>query len=139
MRNRISNIWSKHREVLLYLIFGVLTTVVNYVVYLPLHSAGALFASVANVIAWVVAVIFAYLTNKPFVFDSKDWSWKTVLPEFTKFVGARMGSLVVETLILLLCVDILSWNGVIMKLVTSVLVVVLNYISSKFLVFKKDR
>lgn len=139
MKKQIYELWNKYRELLLYLIFGFLTTIVNYAVYLPLHSCVEMFASAANVVAWIVAVVFAYLTNKPFVFKSNDWTWKTVFPEFIKFIGARLGSLVVETFILLLCVDILFWNGVAMKLVTSVLVIVLNYISSKFLVFKKDR
>ena len=94
-------------------------------------------ATVSNAIAWVVAVAFAYLTNKPFVFRSYDWSMKTVVPELTKFVGCRVGSGAAETLILLLTVDILGWNGNIWKLITSVLVVVLNYVGSKLLVFKK--
>ena len=126
----------KYWDVFIYLVFGVLTTVVNYIVYLPLYSAG-FSASVSNAIAWVVAVSFAYLTNKPFVFRSHDWSAKTVVPELTKFVGCRVGSGVLETVILMVPVDILGWNGFIWKLVTSVLVVVLNYIGSKLLVFTK--
>ena len=86
-------------------------------------------------IAWVVAVAFAYLTNKPFVFKSHDWSAKTVIPELTKFIGCRVGSGAAETLILFLAVDLLGWNGNIWKLVTQVMVVVLNYIGSKLLVF----
>lgn len=139
MRNRILLFWDKYREALLYLLFGFLTTVVNYLVYLPLHSGATMLASVANVIAWIAAVIFAFFTNKPFVFKSVDWSFGTVVPEFVKFVGARLGSLAVETLILLVCVDLLAWNGILIKLVTSVLVVVLNYITSKLMVFRKDR
>lgn len=139
MKNRVLIFWNKHREVLLYLVFGALTTAVNYAVYLPLHSGASMFASVANVIAWIVAVIFAYLTNKPIVFKSNDWSLRTVIPELARFVGARLGSLVIETLILLLCVDIFLWNGVTVKILASVIVVILNYISSKFIVFKKDR
>ena len=127
----------KHRDVLLYLFFGVLTTVVNYVVYLPCYNVLGLSGSVSNVIAWVGAVAFAYLTNKPFVFRSYDWSAKTVIPELTKFVGCRIGSGALETAIILVTVDWLGWNGNAMKLLTSVLVVVLNYIGSKLLVFKK--
>ena len=93
--------------------------------------------SASNAIAWVGAVAFAYLTNKPFVFRSHDWSAKTVIPELTKFVGCRVGSGVLETAIIFLTVDWLGWNGNVMKLLTSVLVVVLNYIGSKLLVFKK--
>ena len=124
-------------EVLSYLIFGVLTTVVNYLVYLPVYNLLGLSAALSNAIAWVVAVTFAYLTNKPFVFRSHDWSAKTVIPELTKFVGCRVASGAAETLILLVTVDILCWNGNIWKLVTSVLVVILNYIASKLVVFRK--
>ena len=87
--------------------------------------------------AWVFAVAFAYLTNKPFVFKSYDWSAKTVVPELTKFVGCRIGSGVVETVLLLLCVDWLNWNGNLMKILTSILVVIVNYVASKLIVFRK--
>ena len=127
----------KYWDILSYLFFGGLTTVVNYLVYLPCYNWLGISASISNVIAWVVAVAFAYLTNKPFVFKSHDWSWKTVGPELTKFVGCRIGSGLIETAIIFVTVDCLAWNGNIWKLITSVLVVILNYIGSKLLVFKK--
>lgn len=127
----------KYWDVVSYLFFGVLTTVVNYLVYLPVYNYLGLSAAVSNAIAWIVAVAFAYLTNKPFVFKSHDWSAKTVIPELSKFVSCRVASGLAETLILLVAVDILGWNGNVWKLITSVLVVVLNYFASKFLVFKK--
>ena len=127
----------RYRDVIVYLAFGVLTTAVNYIVYLPCYNVLGLSGSASNAIAWVGAVAFAYLTNKPFVFRSHDWSAKTVIPELTKFVGCRVGSGVLETAIIFLTVDWLGWNGNVMKLLTSVLVVVLNYIGSKLLVFKK--
>ena len=136
----IKKIWSlaeKYWDILAYLVFGVLTTVVNYVVYLPCYNILGFSAVISNAVAWVVAVAFAYLTNKPFVFKSNDWSMKTVIPELTKFVGCRIGSGLAETLILLLAVDIMGWNGNLWKLLTNVLVVVLNYIGSKLLVFRK--
>ena len=123
---KIKALMEQYWEVLGYLIFGVLTTVVNYLVYLPVYNLLGLSAALSNAIAWVVAVAFAYLTNKPFVFKSHDWSAKTVIPELTKFVGCRVASGAAETLILLVTVDILCWNGNIWKLVTSVLVVVMN-------------
>lgn len=134
---KIKSLVVQYWEVLSYLIFGVLTTVVNYLVYLPVYNILGLSAALSNAIAWVVAVAFAYLTNKPFVFKSHDWSAKTVIPELTKFVGCRVASGAAETMILLVTVDILRWNGNIWKLVTSVLVVVMNYIASKLVVFKK--
>lgn len=127
----------KYYDILVYLFFGVLTTVVNYIVYLPCYNLLHLSAAVSNAIAWVAAVAFAYLTNKPFVFKSYDWSAKTVVPELTKFVGSRVASGALETVIIFVTVDLLLWDGNIMKLVTSVLVVVMNYVASKLLVFKK--
>lgn len=135
--NRIWNLIRKYEDILSYLFFGVLTTVVNYVVYLPCYNMLQLSASVSNVIAWAIAVAFAYLTNKPFVFKSHDWSAKTVVPELTKFVGSRVASGALETGIIFVTVDLLAWNGNVMKLVTSVLVVIINYVASKLLVFKK--
>ena len=127
----------KHYDILAYLFFGVLTTAVNYIVYLPCYNLMRFSAAVSNVIAWVVAVAFAYLTNKPFVFKSHDWSPGTVVPELTKFVTCRIGSGAMETAIIFLTVDLLHWNGNVMKLITSVLVVILNYVASKLVVFRK--
>ena len=127
----------KHWDIISYLFFGGLTTLVNFVVYFPLYNYLGISATVSNAVAWVFAVAFAYLTNKPFVFKSHDWSAGTVIPELTKFVGCRVGSGALETLLILLTVDTLHWDGNIMKIITSVLVVILNYIGSKWLVFTK--
>ena len=134
---RLKALVVRYYDLLVYLIFGVLTTVVNYVVYLPCYNLAGLSSSLSNMIAWVVAVAFAYVTNKPFVFRSHDWSAGTVVPELVKFVGTRLGSGVLETLVLLVAVDWLGMNGNLWKFITSVLVVILNYIGSKLLVFRK--
>ena len=137
MIDKIKALVTKYWDILTYLVFGVLTTVINYIVYLPAYNLLGLSAALSNCVAWVVAVAFAYLTNKPFVFRSHDWSMQTVIPELTKFVSCRIASGAAETVILLLTVDILHWNGNIWKLVTQVLVVVMNYVFSKLIVFKK--
>lgn len=139
MLQKLRGLIVKYRDILAYLFFGVLTTAVNYLVYLPCYNLLHLSAAVSNAIAWVAAVAFAYLTNKPFVFESKDWSAKTVLPELAKFVGCRIGSGLLETAILFVCVDLLQWNGNVWKLITSVLVVILNYVASKLLVFRSKK
>lgn len=126
----------KQWDIVTYLFFGVLTTVVNYAVYLPCYNLLGLSATISNIIAWVVAVAFAYLTNKPWVFKSHDWSMKVVLPELSKFVACRVGSGVLETGMIFVFVDLMGINGNVFKLITSVLVVILNYIGSKLLVFK---
>ena len=136
---KIKALIDKYWDILSYLFFGVLTTVVNYLVYLPLYNLLGYSAAVSNSIAWCAAVVFAYLTNKPFVFKSHDWSAKVVLPELVRFIGCRLGSGAAETLIIFVTVDLLRLDGNIMKLVTSVLVVVLNYVGSKLLVFRKNK
>ena len=137
MIQKIRALIVKYWDILIYLVFGVLTTVVNYAVYLPVYNFCGLSAAVSNMIAWVGAVIFAFLTNKTFVFRSHDWSAKTVVPELTKFVSCRIASGVLETVILFLAVDCMNWNGNIWKLVTQVLVIIINYVGSKLLVFRK--
>ena len=134
---KIRMLIEKYWDIFSYLFFGVCTTIVNYLIYIPCYNFLHMSATVSNMIAWVVAVAFAYLTNKPFVFRSHDWSSETVIPELTKFVGCRIGSGAAETLILFLSVDLMGWNGNVWKLVTQVLVVILNYIGSKLLVFRK--
>ena len=137
MIQKIRTLIEKHWDIVSYLFFGVCTTIVNYLVYIPCYNLLGMSASVSNMVAWVVAVAFAYLTNKPFVFKSNDWSAATVVPELTKFVGCRIGSGVAETIVLFLAVDLLGWNGNIWKLVTQVMVTVMNYVASKLVVFRK--
>ena len=137
MVEKLRILLEKYREVFSYLFFGVLTTAVNYVTFALAVQILPVSATVANVIAWVVAVAFAYLTNKPFVFRSHDWSAKTVVPELGKFLSCRVGSGVMETAIILIAVDILGGNKYLWKLLTNVLVVIVNYIGSKLLVFRK--
>lgn len=138
MAKKIRALIGKYWDVLTYLVFGVLTTVVNYIVYIPCQQILGMSASLSNILAWVAAVAFAFLTNKPFVFRSHDWSAQTVIPELTKFVSCRVGSGALETVILFLTVDLLGWNGVIWKFATQVMVVVLNYVASKLLIFRKS-
>lgn len=136
MKDKLKALYIRYRSTIVYLVFGVLSTIVNYAVYLPLYNLVGLPASVCNAIAWVVAVAFAYVTNKLYVFESKSWdadTWKELL----RFVGGRIASGVIETVSLLLTVDILGWNGNIMKVLLAVFVIVFNYILSKFFVFKK--
>ena len=137
MLKNILELLRKYQDVLSYLFFGVLTTVVNFLVYYPLTNLLGMNATLANVIAWAVSVAFAFVTNKPFVFKSYDWSASVVVQELTLFVGTRIGSGALETAMIFLLVDCLSLDGNIIKIAVSVLVVVINYIGSKLLVFRK--
>ena len=140
-----------NRETILYLIFGVLTTVLNLAVFWLMNKAvGEALALVNNAVAFVVAVAFAYVTNKLFVFESKSWDSATLLKEIPAFVGARLFSFGLEELLLWLAKDVLAVGKyslailgltigglMIAKILISVIVVILNYIFSKFFIFKK--
>ena len=128
----------KHREIVTYIAFGVLTTGVNFLVFLFSRELLKLSATASNMVAWILAVLFAFLTNKPFVFKSKSWSRKVVIPEFVKFVTCRIGSGIMETVFLFVTVDCINWNGTILKLIASGFVMVLNYILGKCVAFKKS-
>ncbi len=140
MKDSLKRLFKKYvnRETITYIIFGILTTAVNYAVYYPLRSLGVNYL-ISNVIAWIVAVIFAYFTNKHFVFESKDYSPAVMIPEFFRFVAGRLISLGMEELLLFVTVDLLHMDDRIMKLIASVLVVILNYIFSKLFIFKKEK
>ena len=137
MIEKLRNIFSKHKDVVVYVVFDILTTVVSYCVYFPLYNLASLSAAVSNVISWIAAVLFAFFTNKPFVFHSYDWSAKIVSVEFVKFVGSRIGSFIVETGLIFLLADLLQWNGNLVKVAVSVIVVIMNYLASKLIVFRK--
>lgn len=138
MGKRLKALLRQYHNQISYLFFGGLTTIVNYLVYFPCYNLLDLSAVVSTALAWVVSVGFAFLTNKPFVFQSYDWSPKVVWPELVKFVGCRLGSGVLEIGILAVTVDVLRWNGNLWKILTSVLVVIVNYVGSKWLVFRNS-
>lgn len=132
-------LYKKHEEIINYLIVGGLTTVVSLGVYwicvstfLDPHSAIELQA--ANVISWIAAVTFAYFTNKIFVFKSHE---RNIAKEAARFYASRLSTLLVDMLIMFLLVTVLQWNDKIAKLIVQVVVTVLNYLFSKFLVFRK--
>lgn len=142
MYDKLKTFAKQHREIIIYLLIGALTTVVNFAIYLPLLWWAKLPASISNAIAWVIVILFAYVTNKLFVFQSKDWSARVALPEFLKFVGCRIASGVFETVFLALTIDLpqlgdLKWYSLTMKLIACIGVVILNYVGSKLLVFRK--
>ncbi len=126
-------------EVFFYVIVGVLTTAVNYLVY---FLARLLFTDdpgivISNVIAWLAAVTFAYLTNKVFVFDSPAWDAKTVLSESLPFFFGRLLSLLFETAFLYLLVTVFRMNEFLTKILAGIIVLTANYFLSKFVVFRR--
>ncbi len=139
--NRLVNVYKKHEEVIIYLIVGVMTTILNLVIYYGcvftvLNPEDKLELQIANLIAWTVGVIFAYFMNRKYVFKSKNIDIKK---EATKFLSSRVVTLLMDMFIMFFTVSILRFNDKIMKIFSNILVIILNYIFSKLLVFKKDR
>ena len=153
--NKIKELYQKHREVIVYIIFGALTTFVNLAAFYILEllfGNGTNSYLFSNAVAWIIAVIFAYITNKLFVFNSRSWKLNIISKEIAEFLGARIFSFVVEEAGLWLFVDCLSFNklsfavfgfnitgGLIAKIILAVIVVILNYFFSKFIIFKKEK
>lgn len=125
-----------NKESILYIIFGVATTVVDFAVFTLLHYALNINEIIANTIAWICAVVVAYITNKLFVFDSKSFSLKVLAHEIPSFVAARVFSLVI-TDVFLVFAKFIHLNMLIAKLLISVFVIVSNYVFSKLFIFKK--
>ncbi len=137
MKEKLEYLWNKYKDLIPYIIFGVLTTIVNYVSYWIFAHPLGWSTVVSNMGAWILSVLFAYVTNRRWVFHSTASGTKEITKEFLSFLAARIGTGLMDTFIMWLCVDKLGWNDLIMKLASNVLVVILNYIFSKFFIFKK--
>lgn len=128
-------LYKKHKELINYLIFGVLTTLVNIVVFYIFDTLLGWDYLIANAIAIVVSILFAYFTNKIFVFKSSGLTFRENVFEFMRFIGFRFVSGLADMFAMWLLVDFLSSNTNIAKLVTQFIVVVLNYLFSKLFIF----
>lgn len=127
-----------NKEVLLYLIFGVLTTAVNFIVYTFFTRVLLVDELISNIFAWVFAVTFAYVTNKKYVFSSKSTTAKQLTKELTSFFLARLFSLGVDMSIMYIGIRVLFVFDMYVKLFSQVVIVILNYVLSKFIIFKKE-
>ncbi len=127
----------KHKSFIMYGIFGVLTTLVNMVVFHVCYHRAGIGNILSNVFAWILAVTFAYVTNKIWVFDSKSFRWSVLKREVIAFLSCRLISLVLDLAIMYVCVDVMKWHPDLMKAASNVLVIIVNYIFSKLIIFKK--
>ena len=140
------------REIISYLIFGVLATIVNVVFYYLFGlGIGENAYLLNNILSWFITVVFAFITNKVWVFQSKNWEFSVVKEEVIGFFSARLFSLLLEELGLYLLIDLIKLNRLelnvfvfcitgtlLAKLIMQVVVILTNYFFSKFLIFKKQ-
>lgn len=129
----IKEFFFKYKEVVNYLEFGVLTTVVNIVVYFVFADMLHFHYLISNCVAWFLSVLFAYVTNRKYVFESKS---ESIVEEMIKFFVSRLATGVLDMALMWLLVSVLSVNGVASKVLVNVVVVVSNYVLSKIVVFK---
>lgn len=130
---------NRYGEIIRYLIIGVLTTIISLVTYYLLtytflNPNKAIELQIANVISWIISVTFAYFTNRQFVFQKKD---KSNFKEMLSFYLSRVSTLLIDMFLMYVFVSILKFNDKIIKVLVQIIVIVLNYIFSKFFVFKK--
>lgn len=146
MYNKIKKLLVTYREQLLYLIFGGLTTVVDFGISFVLYALwsnqieqNTYLIHAVNLLAWTAAVLFAFFTNRKWVFGSSRRGFLPILSEFCGFVGGRIFTLLLQEAIFFLFFDLLSANEYLIKISAAVLVVVLNYLISRFLIFRKKK
>ena len=133
----MNQLFKKYQQPILYLFFGVCTTAVNIITYYITAHMLSLSVILSTCLAWVISVIFAYVTNKWWVFESKSLRLKAVIQEFLSFTGCRLFTGACDLLIMFIFVDCLGVNDLFVKITSNALVVVLNYIFSKMIIFKR--
>ena len=131
--------YREHKEGMRYLVFGALATFVNILAYSVCFYIIHIENGISNIIAWVIAAIFAYITNKFCVFDSKVDTKKALLYEIASFFGCRLLTLAIDEAIMIITVDKFAWNAFLMKVVANIIVIILNFVFSKLIIFKKDK
>ena len=129
----------KNKQLLLYLFFGICTTAINTICYWLLYDALTLSNIVSTILAWLAAVLFAFVTNKVFVFESKRTNTTDRINEVISFFGCRLLTGILDVAIMAFAVDMLQWNGLLWKLISNIIVTIINYIASKFLIFRKQK
>ena len=134
---KIKELYKKYKEIVNYLIFGVLTTLVNIITYAIFAKLFHVDEVVSNIVAQIISILFAYVTNKIYVFESKSTKLEDILRELVSFFGCRIFTAVLDTVLFSFMIKILGINDLIAKCITQVIVIVLNYIFSKVLIFRK--
>lgn len=133
--------YKKNKEVINYIMVGILTTLVSLAVYYALvltilNPEDALLLQVANVISWIASVTFAYFANRKFVFESKN---EHIVLEAMKFYLSRLGTLLLDMAIMYIGVSLLFYNDKFVKIIVQIIVIIVNYIFSKLFVFQKPQ
>jgi len=135
--NFIHRFWNQHKDILAYLFFGGLTTLINFIAFGLFNNYTPTLYWLNNVIAWFLSVLFAYVTNKLWVFNSKTNSFKKLFQETLSFFSFRLFSLIIDEVIMIVGISFLHGNPLLVKLLDQVIIVILNWFFSKLFIFNK--
>lgn len=135
---KIKTIYDHYKEVILYLFFGVCTTLLNIILFYIFYDRAGLNTGISTVVSNILCIIFAYITNRTWVFETRAHNGNEIIKEMTSFVGCRIGTLVLDVIIMMITVDMFQLNANLMKVLSNVIVVVINYVASKWLIFKSS-
>lgn len=133
----VMELLKRYKSFISYAFFGVCTTLVNLLSYRLFYFALGVPNVPSTLIAWLLAVLFAYITNKLWVFDSKSFGFDVVIPELIKFFVCRIATGVLDVGIMWLAVDKMQWNAMVWKLISNFIVILLNYVASRLVIFAK--
>lgn len=137
MIEKVKALVVKYQDMILYVFFGALATLVNTASYYLCYNIIGMSNVPSVIIAWLLAVVFAFFTNKLWVFKSKSFAPEVLKHEIPTFFGARLLTGLLDLGIMYLAVDVLHGNGTVWKLISNILVIILNYVASKLIIFKK--
>ena len=126
----------KTKMLLLYMLFGAGTTLVNLVLFDLFYYRLGSGTVISNIVSWVGSVLFAFVTNKWYVFESKDWNFRLTAKEFMSFAGCRSATGLLDLTFIYISVDMLHHEAMVMKILVNILVIILNFVGSK-MIFKK--
>ena len=132
-------LYRKYEEGISYLFWGGMTFLLGMVIFYLFAVKMDMYEQIANVWSWVICVLFAYVTNRTFVFKSKVKGFKNIFIEFKDFISARVLTLVAENILLFILIDLLTMNNMVAKLIGQVMVIVSNYFLSKLWIFKNKK
>ncbi|WP_277062205.1 GtrA family protein [Solobacterium moorei] len=132
----MKNMLEKYKSILMYLFFGICTTVINIVTYWMFYISLDFLNVLSTIFSWIISVLFAYITNKLWVFESRSFGKKVLVREIATFFGARFISGIIDLAIMFLFVDMLLFPAMIIKFISNIFVVIFNYVASKVVIFK---
>lgn len=135
----MKELFYKYKEMILYLFFGGCTTMINIVFYAVSTRIFEFDTIASTILAWILSVLFAYATNRKYVFESTNTTCAEIVKEIVSFFSCRVFSGVLDLVIMWLFVDVIGYNDLVIKIISNVIVIIINYVASKWFVFKKEK